>query len=206
MHLFHCIWQGSLTGISMSLMLGTVFFSLIKNSLAKGYQTGIYIGLGVIVCDAIYVIVSLLSHSFSIFLQEYKQTLSLIGGIILIISGIYMFIKAKPKEDTGKIYNNKSNWYYFFNGFVLNLINPINFLSVFAISSILTIRFNYTVQDKIIFFIAFLATVLLTEIGISYGASYIKKWITPVILKRINQVSAIVFIGIGIKLAFGIYF
>lgn len=206
MHLFHCVWQGSLTGISMSLMLGTVFFSLIKNSLAKGYKTGIYIGLGVVVCDAIYIVVSLLSHSFSILLQEYKQTLSLVGGILLIVSGIYMYIKAKPKEDTGKIYNNKGNWYYFFNGFILNLINPINFLSVFAISSFLTIRFNYTVQDKIIFFIAFLATVLLTEIGISYGASYIKKWITPVILKRINQVSAFVFISIGIKLAFGIYF
>ncbi len=206
MHLFHCIWQGSLTGISMSLMLGTVFFSLIKNSLAKGYQTGIYIGLGVVACDAIYIVISLLSHSFSIFLQEYKQALSLIGGIILIISGIYMFIKAKPKEDTGTIYNHKGNWYYFFNGFILNLINPINFLSVFAISSFLTIRFNYTVQDKIIFFIAFLATVLLTEIGISYGASYIKKWITPFVLKRINQLSALVFVAIGIKLAFGIYF
>ncbi len=203
MHYFNCFWQGALTGITLSLMLGTVFFSLIKNSIEFGYKSGIYIALGVVFCDSLYVLVALMSHSLSLFLKQYEFSLSIIGGTILIILGIFMLFQKKNNIDEGKIIKGKSKWYYFFNGFILNLVNPVNFLTVFGISNMLTIRFNYTIIDQIIYFGAMMLTIIATEVGISISASKIKSYITPTIMNRINQLSGIIFLIIGFKLGFG---
>ncbi|MES2616448.1 MAG: LysE family transporter [Bacteroidota bacterium] len=202
MHLFHVIGEGLLTGAALSLMLGTVFFSLLRNSLQYGYKTGFYIASGVIVCDIMFIALALLSHQFALFLKTYQVTLSVIGGCILVIMGLIMFIKAAPKTmSEGNLIEAKSSWYYFFNGFLLNLLNPVNFFSWLAISTMLTIRFNFTIVDKSYFFGASLVSIFAVEILIAVGASKIKRWITPLILKRINQISGLIFIGIGIKLA-----
>lgn len=206
MHYFNCIWQGVLAGASLSLMLGTVFFSLLRNSLQYGYTTGFFIAAGVVACDVIYVLISLLSHDLVSLLKLYQFQISIIGGGILIISGILMFIKAAPKVAEGKLIEakSKSKLYFFFNGFLLNFLNPLNFLSMLALSTMLTVRFNYTINSQLVFFIACLCSIFIVEVLIAYGATKIKRWITPNILKRINQLSGIVFIVIGAKLAWGV--
>ena len=202
MHLVNIIGEGLLTGAALSLMLGTVFFSLLRNSLQYGYKTGFYIASGVIVCDVLFIALALLSHKFALFLKTYQIEVSLVGGSILILMGIIMFIKAGPKTMAeGNLIEAKSSWYYFFNGFLLNLLNPVNFFSWLAISTMLTIRFNFNIMDKCYFFGASLVSIFTVEILIAVGASKIKRWITPLILKRINQISGLIFIGIGIKLA-----
>ena len=70
MHVINCILQGLLTGAILSIMLGTVFFSLIKNSLSSGFKTGVYIAIGVILCDVIFITLAILSTEFANFLEE----------------------------------------------------------------------------------------------------------------------------------------
>ncbi|MDI1233490.1 MAG: LysE family transporter [bacterium] len=202
MHLFNIVWEGFMTGIALSLMLGTVFFALLRNSIQHGYKTGFYIASGVIACDIIFISLALLSEGFAIFLKTYQSIISIVGGAILIIMGLVMVIKAKPKMSEGHLMSEekKSGWIFFINGFLLNLLNPINFFSWLAISTMLTIRFNYTLNDKTYFFLASLFSIFLVEIVIAFGASKVKQWMTPLVLKRINQISGLVFIGIGIKL------
>ncbi len=206
MHYFNCIWQGVLAGASLSLMLGTVFFSLLRNSLQYGYRTGFFIAAGVVACDVIYVLICLLSQDLVSLLKLYQFQISIIGGIILVISGILMLIKAAPKILEGKLIETKtkSNLYFFGNGFLLNFLNPLNFLSLLALSTMLNVRFNYNTNSQAVFFAACLFSIFIVEILIAYGATKIKRWITPNILKRINQLSGIVFIAIGIKLAWGV--
>jgi threonine/homoserine/homoserine lactone efflux protein len=83
MHFLTCSFQGFVTGIALSLMLGTVFFALIRNSLIYGYKTGVYIALGVIASDVIFISLALLSHGFAVFLKHYEQLISVVGGSIL---------------------------------------------------------------------------------------------------------------------------
>ncbi len=206
MHLFNCIWQGLLAGVVLSLMLGTVFFSLIKNSLKHGYKSGVYIALGVIVCDILFISLGILSHGFAIFLKKYQLTISVIGGIILVIMGIYMFIKAKPKIHEGKEPKKNGPYYYFATGFLLNVLNPVNFFSWLAISSMLTIKYDYGIPDKIIFFTASLVSIFVVEILIAHFASKLKTLVTPNVLKHVNQVSGCIFFLLGLKLAIGPFF
>jgi len=202
MHLFNVVWEGFVTGMALSLMLGTVFFSLLRNSLQYGYKSGFYIASGVIVCDVIFISLALLSEGFAIFLKTYQSQISIVGGSILVIMGTIMIIKSNPKIEEGKLMGEekRSAWLFFMNGFLLNLLNPINFFSWLAISAMLTIRFNYTLHDKTYFFLASLCAIFLVEILVAFGASKVKQWITPKVLKRVNQISGLIFIGIGIKL------
>ena len=202
MHLLNCILQGLLTGVILSLMLGTVFFSLIKNSVNSGYKTGIYIASGVILCDIIFIALAILSTEFAEFLKNNQNTISFLGGLVLLIMGISMFLKAKPKPDEGKIFtsSSKSALYFIGNGFLLNVVNPVNFFSWLAISSLLKVKLDYQINDQIIYFSACLFSIFVVEIAIAYFASLLKKWMTDKVVQRINQVSGLVFVGVGIKL------
>lgn len=202
MHLFNCIGEGLLTGFVLSMMLGTVFFALIKNSLAFGPKTGIFIATGVIICDVMFITLALLSQPFADFLSQYKREVAIAGGILLIIMGLFIIIKSKPKLEEGKVFGQGSNLFYIGNGFLLNVVNPVNFFIWLGISSSLSIQFNYDMSDKIIFFSSSLVSIFFAEIGISVFASKLRRWVTPVVLQRVNQISGLVFIGVGIKLFF----
>ena len=82
MHLFNVVWEGFVTGMALSLMLGTVFFSLLRNSLQYGYKSGFFIASGVILCDVIFISLALLSEGFAIFrwLQTQFTLVSIING------------------------------------------------------------------------------------------------------------------------------
>jgi threonine/homoserine/homoserine lactone efflux protein len=183
-------------------MLGTVFFSLIKNSVNSGYKTGIYIASGVILCDIIFIALAILSTEFAEFLKNNQNTISLLGGLVLLIMGISMFLKAKPKPDEGKIFtpSSKSALYFIGNGFLLNVVNPVNFFSWLAISSLLKVKLDYQINDQVIYFSACLFSIFVVEIAIAYFASLLKKWMTDKVVQRINQVSGLVFVAVGIKL------
>jgi threonine/homoserine/homoserine lactone efflux protein len=186
-------------------MLGTVFFSLIKNSLSSGYKTGIYIAAGVILCDVLFISLAILSTEFAKFLENNQNTISVIGGVVLMLMGISMILRAKPKPDAGKDFqsSSKSVLYYIGNGFLLNILNPVNFFSWLAISSVLKIKFHYQISDQIIYFSACLFSIFIVEIAIAYFASLLKKRMTDKVVQRINQTSGLVFIGVGLKLILG---
>ena len=204
MHTINCLWQGLATGFVLSMMLGTVFFALIRNSISFGYKTGIFIALGVILCDILFISLALASQPFAEFLSTYKNEISVGGGVVLMVMGLLMFFKSEPSLQEGKAFGQGSKWYYIGNGFLLNVVNPVNFFSWLGISSFLTIKYQYGISDKTLFFTASLLSIFLAEVGIAFFASKLKRWISPKSLKRINQVSGLVFLGVGIKLAFGL--
>lgn len=204
MHTINCIWQGLATGFVLSMMLGTVFFALIRNSISFGYKTGIWIATGVILCDIMFISLALLSQPFAVFLSKYKNEISIGGGVILMVMGLLMFFKSEPELQEGKAFGQGSKWYYIGNGFLLNVVNPVNFFSWLGISSFLTIKYQYGINDKIIFFAASLLSIFLAEFGIAFFASKLSRWISQRALKRINQISGLVFLLVGIKLSFGL--
>lgn len=206
MHWFNCILQGLLTGLILSLMLGTVFFSLIKNSINSGYRTGIYIAAGVVICDMVFIALALLSTGFAHFLETQQVLISRLGGGILIAMSINMFVHSKPKADIGSTFQSsgKNILYFIGNGFLLNALNPVNFFSWLTISTLLKVKLQYNLNDQIAYFSACLLSIFIVEIGIAYFASRLKKWMTDKIVQRINQISALVFAVVGIKLLFGL--
>jgi L-lysine exporter family protein LysE/ArgO len=205
MHFLTCSFQGFVTGIALSLMLGTVFFALIRNSLIYGYKTGVYIALGVIASDIIFISLALLSHGFAVFLKQYELLISVAGGSILALMGLFMFFKKNVNIKEGIAFDNPNNsvFYFISNGFLINVVNPVNFFSWLTISSMLTIRFDYQLNDKIVFFASSLVSIFLVEFLIAFGAYKIKPFIQPKWFIWVNRISGIIFLLVGLKLALG---
>ena len=199
--MFDAIFSGFGTGIILSLMLGTVFFALVQNSVDFGYKSGIFIALGVIISDIFFISAAILGTSFLPDMPRIPFYSSFLGGTLLIILGLVSIFKRNPKLVYPKTkFGNLM--YYFSTGFLLNALNPINFFFWVAIVAYLRTEKLFALPKQIVFFASCLSAVFATEITISYFASRLRKLFTPLVLRRINQVSGLIFVGFGIKLLY----
>lgn len=196
-------FKGFTTGFVMCWMLGTVFFSLIQNSIQNGYKTGILIASGVVASDIIFITLALFGVSFMPQEGEHSYLIEGLAALILIILGIGLFNSKKkplyyPETKMGK------GIYYFSNGFLLNILNPVNFLAWASLAAFGRSSWNYSTPQLIVFFAAALLAIWLTEVGIAYSAEKIKKFMNDKILSYINIFTGILFIAIALYIVYGL--
>ena len=185
-------------GTVLSLMLGTVFFTLIQSSIDNGYKSGIFIALGVIISDILFVAVAAFGASFMPNIANLSFYGYLFGGIMLVVMGIASFLKKSqtptyPKTGIGGVF------LYISKGFFLNVLNPVNFFAWVALAAQLKV-IGYQQDRTLVFFVACLLAIFLMEVIISVFADKLKKYFSNKVLKIINYVSGTAFLGFGISL------
>lgn len=195
------IFSGFGAGMAMSLMLGTVFFSIIQNSIKDNWKAGVKIAMGVVVCDLLFLLLVLAGDKYIQMLSGYKKEIAIIGGLFLVILGLVTVLKKQKLEVT-----INSTGKYVLNGFLLNFLNPVNFAFWVSLSTILGTEQNYDLNYKMYFFSFAVLAIFLTESLIAYGASKIKRWMTPKKLQILNWIVGSVFIGFGVKLVWEFLF
>mgnify|MGYP001099848671 CR=1 FL=1 len=201
MGIFHPIGTGFLAGMAMSLMLGTVFFSIIQNSIRDNWKAGVKIALGVVICDLFFLFLVLAGDKYIQMLSEYKKEIALVGGVFLIALGLISIIK-KPKEENHLFSTRK----YVANGFLLNFLNPVNFAFWVTLSTLLGAEQNYDLNYKMLFFSFAVLAIFITESFISYGASKLKNLMTAHRLRILNIIVGLLFAGFGVKLIWDFIF
>ncbi|MBL7811965.1 MAG: LysE family transporter [Bacteroidetes bacterium] len=192
---------GILTGFLMSVLLGVIFFMLIQTGVKHGYKKGITIASGVIAGDIVFVILAIgFTGYISRFLAQHSDKVSITGGIVLLIMGVFTYLQERKLNQTDKpLKGMKHTRDFFIKPFFINLLNPANaawWLGLYSIPPAL----NYTTPHKIVFAIGAVGTVFFTEIGIAVAADKLKKFIKPVILKRVDSVVAAALILVGLHL------
>jgi threonine/homoserine/homoserine lactone efflux protein len=194
------------TGFVLSLMLGTVFFALIKTSIHHGYRSGILIAIGVVVSDIIFISIALFGTSLMPKLEKYETATTLIGCSMLIIFGIMSIVKKTDLTVKLPRSRLKSVLHYASSGFFLNALNPINLLAWLAVATYLEGSLKYTLGQSVLFFIGTLMAIFITESVISWSAFRLKKYLTPNGLKMINRIAGIAFILFGLRLFYTLDF
>ncbi|MBC7922863.1 MAG: LysE family transporter [Ferruginibacter sp.] len=192
-------FYGAATGLAMSLMLGTVFFVLIQNSIDNGYRGGVLIALGVITSDTLMITLSIFGTAFLPPVPHFDTYASLAGGMLLLTLGFFSLLKESPRlvYPATRLGNLV---YYFSSGFVLNGINPANFFIWVAVTANLRANLHYSPTQTSLFFLGCLSAIFLTEVGISVSADRLKRYFTPRILTWINKVSGSAFVLLGLRL------
>ncbi|MHB1279138.1 MAG: LysE family translocator [Bacteroidia bacterium] len=190
--------KGLLIGVGMSLMLGTVFFSLIQTSIMKGWNKGVLIATGVVFSDLIFISLALLGVQF-IETGERNVWIYSAAVILLTVMAINMLRDRKssvlyPESRIGKAL------YYISNGFLLNVLNPANFLFWAGLAAFARSDWGYETEHLLYFFAGCLMSIFGTEILISILAHKIKGYLSVKILLWINRVTAIVFLGVAVYL------
>ncbi|MGP1515504.1 MAG: LysE family translocator [Bacteroidales bacterium] len=201
MGIFHIITQGTLFGLTLSLMVGPAFFKLIQTSISKGFRSGSHLVLGISLSDIIMVFIAWYGLS-SVFETRYAQKIiSTIGGIIIIGFGLYTasrrHISQTPQHSLIK--ENNLRLKYLGQGFLFNIVNPGTWL--FWLIPI-GLANSYAKQGEQI---VFLASVLITNFCVDIIkcaiSNELKKFLTDNVITIINRVVGTILIAFGLYLA-----
>ena len=194
------VMYGFLTGMVMSMMLGTVFFALVQNSIDYGFRTGVFISIGVITSDVILITLSWFNTELIPKGGTTDLVVRIYGALFLLLYGLSNLLKkekaAYPKTE------NKQLFKYMSMGFLLNILNPGNYIGWLAITTQLKTVARYEVPKAALYFAGALGAIFLMECLIAWSASFLKPYITEQFLRLVNRLIGVLFIAFGIALFF----
>ena len=194
------VLYGFLTGIGQCLTVGTIFFSIIQNSVDNGYKAGLTVALGVVLGDAVFVTIALLGTSIVPHSAVLEPILALVGVIFLVVLGLFNIIKGTPRIAYPKTkFGNYA--YYLITGFVLNGFNPINFVSWVTIAAYIRHSLNYDMAQQTSFMAFSIVGVAGTESALALYAYKLKRYFTPRVARLFSQITGVIFIIAAARLA-----
>ena len=199
------IIKGIIIGLFISVPLGPIGMLCVQRTLNRGRKHGIATGLGATMSDLIYTIVALFFVGFVVdFLEERKIIIQIIGGLIVVFFGIFIYRNNPTRQPIPNQNNNSSIMSDFFSSFVLTLSNPLILLILIALFA----RFEFLDEETTTFN-------LVTGISSILGGAYLW-WNTLTFfvgkfrnklsysgIKLLNRIIGIIIIAIG---AFGTFY
>lgn len=204
-YMLEAMLKGLTFGLLLSISVGPVLFSVIKQSLNNGHKGGMAFVFGVSASDITLVLVSNLFTELFKSIQVYRTEVGIAGCVFLVSMGIYFlfFKKVKVNEQGKQVFNFRKRDYakIFLSGYFMNTLNPAVF--IFWITTSTTI-INHTVNQRIVVFATCLTWVLGTDILKVLLAGKIRNRLTPHNIHIINRLNGIILIVFGIALIWGL--
>ncbi|WP_276502373.1 LysE family translocator [Terrimonas pollutisoli] len=198
--------KGITVGFLLSIAVGPVIFSIIKQSLNNGHKGGMAFVVGVSASDIALVLISNVFTELFSSISSHRTPIGIAGSIFLIVMGIYfLFFKKVNVDDRGQQvlsrFRKRDYAKIFASGFLMNTLNPAIFLFWITTS---TTFVSHTVKQRLIIFITCLLFVLAADIAKVMLAGKIRNRLTPHNIHNINRLNGIVLIGFGIALIWGL--
>lgn len=194
-------------GLLLSISVGPVLFSIIKQSLNNGHKGGFAFVAGVSASDISLVLLSNIFTTLLESLKLYKMEIGIAGCIFLVSMGIFFlfFKKVKVNKEGQQIFKFRKRDYakMFLSGYLMNTLNPAIFIFWITTS---TAIIGHTVNERIVIFTTCLLFMLLTDCLKVLLAGKIRRKLTPHNIHIINRVNGIILIVFGIALIWGLIF
>jgi threonine/homoserine/homoserine lactone efflux protein len=164
------VLEGFGLGLATAILLGPVFFTLLKASLEYGFSGGAWAAAGIMVSD---VLVLLICSSGARLTPERAigdQNLAFAAGILLMVLGLVYLLKRSRTAPVPTAIRKRDALGLLTKGFLVNFLNPF----VFAVWAGLVLYANQTystANDRTGFFTALLFGVLASDL--------LKAWSAP---------------------------
>ena len=180
------IINGLLFGLIFIFAIGPSFFLLIQNSIEYGFKRGAFIALGISLSDLLFVGLSLIGMARIIEEPSNEHILAIIASAILVVFGIYYFVR-KPKIKNDEIITGHGVLRFIFKGFLINIFNPTIILFWITLSSTISTSYKYTWPEQRNFFIGMLVTILLSDLAKAFLANHVRSFITVQSVQIFNR-------------------
>ena len=199
-------------GLLLSLMVGPAFFMLIETSIVKGVKSALYMDLGVLLSDLIYVTVAFLffQEVQALMESDHRYAMRIIGGVFFILFGLSNIlgkkIPVKKQADSpGVMYaaDLKANNYFMIaaKGFMINAINPGVLFYWLTLLSIIPDSPDSLDINKFYTQLIYISIILITFFGIDIlkilGAKKLKDFLTPAWIRIVNRVLGFILVTFG---------
>ena len=181
------IINGLLFGLIFILAIGPSFFLLIQNSVEYGFRRGALIALGISLSDILFVTLTLIGMASLISDPANATILSVVAAVVLVIFGVYYFIR-KPKIKNEEIIDGHGALRFIFKGFLINIFNPTIILFWITLSSSVSANYSYNWSEQRNFFIGILITILVSDLAKAYLANHVRSFITVRSVQIFNRV------------------
>lgn len=209
------IQNGIVFGIIISFMLGPAFFILLETSIKKGFKAAIFLDLGILLSDAIYLLAAFfVAEKINIWLTT-NSFVKYIAGSVFITLGITFIYKNLIQikktnvaaRDVKEIEAVKTNiiiypFQLIIKGLGLNAINPGVLIFWIAASTYATKELNLGDLQLISFFGITLLTMFMVDILKIYFSSRLKEKLNNKVLSIIGMLIGCLMVFFG----FAIYF
>ena len=159
--MLEALWKGITLGLLLSIAVGPVIFSIIKQSINNGKKGGLAFIIGVSLSDITLAVVSnFFTELFAEFIER-KTEIGIIGSTFLISVGIYFlfFKKVQVNEEGKQIIRTRKRDYLklLIAGYFMNILNPA--IIIFWLTTS-TAFISHTLNERIIIFGIALSLVL----------------------------------------------
>lgn len=216
----YIILNGIFSGIILSFLIGPVFFVLLETSIKKGVKNAVFLDLGVILSDILYL---LLAYFFA---QKVNEVLNdndyvkYIAAMVFVAMGIYSIVsrdkpKQKKKIDINEVleeeaideklpgrFKKRTAIALILKGMGLNAINPGVLIYWIAACTAATEKLHIAQNQMIFYFAATLLTMFGLDVLKIYFAQKLKTKMTPKMISNISVVIGLFFIVFGILFIF----
>ncbi|HOY33195.1 MAG TPA: LysE family transporter [Bacteroidales bacterium] len=203
--------SGFILGLTLAVVIGPAFFTLLQTSIYRGFRYGLYLALGIMLSDFTLIFLSFLGISQLISSDKYSTLFGIIGGLILLGYGIYVFRKKTGtfETDIHDLDKNKNKTYYdppsksylyIIKGYFLNLINPFLLIFWMGIMGYVATEYNSEIKKLTVFFGVALGTVFATDVLKCFVANKIRVFLRPGILSFVNRALGIMLFVFGLYL------
>ena len=132
--MFSDVLNGILVGLTASITVGPVAVLCIQRALTRSRMSSLESGLGVVFADALMAAISYFLYAL-VFnkIHDYEQILGVIGGIVVVFFGVYMFRRDVAKDLRKNKSSRNSLWQDFISVVGLTLSNFIGAMTyIFA--------------------------------------------------------------------------
>ncbi len=201
------IIQGLILGFTLSVLLGPALFTLLQTSIHRGLKSGLFLAGGIFLSDLSVVILAYLGALQVINQKNNYLIAGIIGGIILILFGLFTFLRKVHMDENNKVVELRvpGPITYILKGYFLNIMNP--FVWFFWITAMVGVSANFG-DDKhavMIFFSGTLAAIVSSDMLKVFIADKLKKYLKPQILIRVNHIVGILLMISGFYLIIRVF-
>ena len=198
--------HGALLGLLLSIFVGPIFFVLIKTSIADGFKNAMYMVSGIFLSDLSCIIVCYLGLVEAFTDPDIKKWIMIIGGVILVVTGIVTYLKKKPINEDKISTGGAKEFKLMAKGFLFNISTPTVILFWIGAVGFAVSSYHADTTHVVLYFVGVLGTVVTIDILKAYGASKIRKWFTPKVLGKINKVTGAGIFIFGLIMLIRVYF
>lgn len=202
--MFNLFLNGLFIGLAIAASPGPMAILCIQRSLHEGFRVGLMTGIGVAIADGTYSLITGLGlTAVSDVLIKYEFYIKIIGGLFLIFLGIKAIISQATVKSALKT-AERSSWHAFSTAYFITLTSPATILLFIAIFASLGVGTN---QAGVIPAVNLASGLVLGSslwwLILSASIVYIiHKRLSPKIMKIINIISGLIFIGFGLMAFF----
>lgn len=196
-------FQGIQIGLGLALLVGPIIVLLIQLSLEEGTLSSIFAGLGIWCSDLLFILAShfgLGKLRLLIDNPHFEEWVGTLGGVILIIVGISMYLRQPIKFNENLERRNANYWVSFIKGFGINTFNPFPVFFWSAVSVGVVYEEQLTNNETLVLYAGIIGTVIITD-AIKIGAArYLRRWLTTDHTRMVQRFGAVALMLFGLVL------